>query len=63
MFGHASPASEGGKEDGPFVQLCAVEKAHIGDVNCVKWRSGSGAGQQLLASAGDDGLIKIWRLT
>jgi hypothetical protein len=39
-----------------------VEKAHIGDVNCVRWRAGGAAGPQLLASAGDDGLIKIWTL-
>ena len=33
--------------------------AHSGDVNCVSWNP---TDSSLLCSAGDDGLIKIWRL-
>lgn len=35
------------------------KRAHVGDVNCVAWCKHD---QNLLASAGDDGLIRIWEL-
>ena len=38
---------------------CAgVDEAHEGDVNCVTWHPLEAG---LLASCGDDGLIKLWR--
>ncbi|XP_078447457.1 transducin/WD40 repeat-like superfamily protein [Wolffia australiana] len=45
--------------DGPsYKMLLKKEKAHEMDVNVVRW---SPKDQSLLASGGDDGLIKIWR--
>lgn len=38
----------------------AQEQAHEADVNCVRWRPGD---RGLLASAGDDGDVRIWRCT
>ena len=37
---------------------CRKEQAHPCDVNCVRWHPKEGC---LLASAGDDGCIKIWK--
>lgn len=37
---------------------CSVDQAHDSDVNCVRWHP---VDHTLLASAGDDGLIKLWR--
>ena len=51
------PAPSGG--GGAWEQLCSVREAHSGDVNCVRWNP---ADPSMLASAGDDGLVKIWRL-
>lgn len=49
-----------GLVDGPMYKLLArKEKAHEMDVNCVQW---SPTEKQLLASASDDGTIKIWQL-
>lgn len=49
----------GGTSDAPLFSLdVSVQKAHDGDVNCVKWHPTDG---RLFASAGDDGLVKIWR--
>ena len=39
-----------------------VSEAHTGDVNCVRWNPNDKFGY-LLASTGDDGLVKLWRLT
>lgn len=39
-------------------------KAHAGDVNCVRWNPTYNPDlADLLLSTGDDGLLKIWRLT
>ncbi|KFK32541.1 hypothetical protein AALP_AA6G256300 [Arabis alpina] len=47
--------------DGPsYSLLLKKEKAHEMDVNSVQWSPGEG--NRLLASAGDDGMVKIWRL-
>jgi WD40 repeat protein len=43
---------------GPFSLLCKQEQAHPLDVNCVRWHP---ADPSLLASAGDDCCIKLWR--
>ena len=43
-----------------FVQSRVLE-AHVGDVNCVRWNPNHEVGS-LLASTGDDGCVKLWRL-
>ncbi|KAL8154447.1 hypothetical protein V2J09_012207 [Rumex salicifolius] len=49
-----------GEVDDPMYNLLSKkEKAHDMDVNCVQW---SPMQTQLLASASDDGTIKIWEL-
>ncbi|XP_009631167.1 protein CIA1 [Nicotiana tabacum] len=46
--------------DGPtFKLLLKKEKAHEMDVNSVQWNTGD---RRLLASASDDGMVKIWEL-
>ncbi|MCE2054984.1 Cytosolic iron-sulfur protein assembly protein [Datura stramonium] len=46
--------------DGPtFKLLLKKEKAYEMDVNSVQWNSGD---RKLLASASDDGTVKIWEL-
>lgn len=46
--------------EGPsFKLLLKKEKAHEMDVNSVQWNSGD---RRLLASASDDGTVKIWEL-
>ena len=40
-----------------FCLDASKEMAHDGDVNCIQWHPYNGA---ILASAGDDGVIKIW---
>lgn len=40
-------------------QLCSAGAAHTADVNCVRWHP---TDPTLLASASDDGVIKLWRL-
>lgn len=43
---------------GSFALLCKQGQAHPLDVNCVRWHP---ADPTLLASAGDDACIKLWR--
>jgi WD40 repeat protein len=38
--------------------LCSVQQAHDADVNCVRWHPSR---QGFLASAGDDGVVKLWQ--
>eukprot|EP01041_Mallomonas_annulata_P005428 gene5428-10882_t len=38
-----------------------IENAHSGDVNCVRWNP-SVLNSDLMVSAGDDGLLCVWRL-
>lgn len=42
-----------------FSRIVHQEKSHLGEVNCVRWNSRF---PYLLASAGDDGLVKVWTL-
>ena len=52
---------ENRNNDSPrFVSEILVKGAHDGDVNCVRWHPYDGS---MLASVGDDGLIKIWRFS
>lgn len=51
---------EGGSEaEGPAL-VCDVHQAaaHESDVNCVRWNRKH---QHVLASAGDDHVVKVWR--
>ena len=41
-----------------FELACTAEAAHSSDVNCVSWNPKD---PTLLASAGDDGTVKVWR--
>eukprot|EP00299_Pterocystis_sp_00344_P019416 c9637_g1_i1.p1 GENE.c9637_g1_i1~~c9637_g1_i1.p1 ORF type:complete len:206 (-),score=63.78 c9637_g1_i1:44-661(-) len=43
-----------------FSNVCKIESAHAGDVNCVSWNPTIVG---LLASAGDDDKIKLWKWT
>jgi WD40 repeat protein len=40
-----------------YEMVTVVNDAHEGDVNCVAWNPKD---SKILASCGDDGLIKIW---
>lgn len=56
----AAPASALTSSPSDLCLLHTQTGAHSGDVNCVSWNP---TNSSLLCSAGDDGLIKIWRLT
>lgn len=51
-------SSSGGGEGGSFSLLCKREQAHPLDVNCVRWHP---TDPTLLASAGDDCCVRLWR--
>ena len=54
-----SGAGGGAGHDAPFLFLdVEVPKAHDGDVNCVAWNP---TRPSILASAGDDFTVKLWR--
>eukprot|EP00244_Chara_vulgaris_P008407 TRINITY_DN3299_c0_g1_i1.p1 TRINITY_DN3299_c0_g1~~TRINITY_DN3299_c0_g1_i1.p1 ORF type:complete len:372 (-),score=43.67 TRINITY_DN3299_c0_g1_i1:306-1421(-) len=59
IFSANSEASAPGQPTG-FSMLAKKEKAHSVDVNCVRWHPKN---PYLLASCGDDGLVKLWKLT
>ena len=56
--GGSGADGSGSSSSGPFSLLCKREQAHPLDVNCVRWHP---ADPSLLASAGDDCCIRLWR--
>jgi len=46
-----------GVADEEYTLRAEQRRAHAGDVNCVRWHPSR---PELLASAGDDGLVKVW---
>lgn len=46
------------EEKEEWAVTASVERAHRGDVNCVRWNP---AQKDVLASAGDDGCVRLWR--
>lgn len=38
--------------------VIALEKAHDSDINCIGWKSSSGA--EMIATGGDDCVVKVW---
>jgi WD40 repeat protein len=59
----AAGTSEGGllvrrlTDDGRFLDTCKISKAHLADINSVKWLNDS-----LILTASDDSLIHLWDL-
>lgn len=52
-------AAGGSTSDEPkFERDCSVYAAHAGDVNCVRWNPRDGS---ILVTAGDDGVLRMWR--
>jgi WD40 repeat protein len=67
---HVPPSSKDGtvkdivihpkEEEGrTFTRLFHISNAHDGDVNCVRWHPKDCS---LLASAGDDGIVRLWKV-
>lgn len=47
------------EDDVTFTLLTTQERAHVADVNCIKFHPTL---PNILASCSDDGTVKIWRL-
>ena len=61
--GTGTDRSDGDGDTVGFHTLTIVEDAHAGDVNCVRWRpegTTASKGQRQIATAGDDGVIRVW---
>ena len=59
VFAEDPEQAQGWAMDQPSFRCVAhVPSAHASDVNCVRWNPRR---PELLASAGDDQLVKIWR--
>ncbi|KAF6258113.1 WD40-repeat-containing domain protein [Scenedesmus sp. NREL 46B-D3] len=56
--GSTAAAAAAGNAESAWECLCSVQQSHNADVNCVRWHPSQ---QGLLASAGDDGVVKLWQ--
>lgn len=45
-----------------FKQVLELPQAHDSDINCLIWIPDANGHSNMLASAGDDGVIKLWKL-
>lgn len=52
--------SDASSSDEDLSIVAKMNRAHSGDVNCVSWKPDS---KEILATCGDDGLVRIWRFT
>lgn len=59
LFSESTNDGQTPGEGPPFRMLLKKEKAHCTDVNCVQWHPQD---YTLLASAGDDGILKVWKV-
>jgi WD40 repeat protein len=59
VFAESGGGGDGGDGSGGWAQVAAAERAHAADANAVRWHPRGGG---LLASAGDDNCVRIWRL-
>lgn len=58
----AAPEADGGKSTLSRKLIARLPAAHdVSDVNSVVWCPREGS-EDLFATAGDDGLVKVWRL-
>lgn len=48
------------KAPSAFVKSAHVDRAHDGDVNCIRWNPGRGENGRFLASCSDDGRVRVW---
>lgn len=54
----AAITADGASSGGSWREAALARNAHKLDVNCVRWHPKDAS---LLASAGDDGVVKLWR--
>ena len=47
-------------ESGALAKLGRVDACHAGDANAVRWNPACG---DMLATAGDDGVVRVWRVS
>eukprot|EP00899_Mesostigma_viride_P024588 jgi/Mesvir1/5313/Mv15407-RA.1 len=61
LFGETTPEGEGEADAGvpSYRMLLCQDKAHALDINCVRWNP---TDKKMLASAGDDMVVKIWEV-
>jgi WD40 repeat protein len=58
-----APSSGSGSDSDLLLhEVARVTEAHDNDVNCVRWNPAEELGDWLV-STGDDGFVKLWRLT
>lgn len=59
--GGGSGGGAGSGGSGGYVRVVHQQRAHAGDVNCLMWNQNRER-HNWLATCGDDGLVKVWRL-
>ena len=57
VYREAAGTAGAGRDAPTFEVIAGVDDAHDGDVNCVRWNPKE---DSLLASAGDDGVVRLW---